>query len=52
MVISGSSVRRIAKHDLGLAPLKRTKGQKLSEADREKRLVYGNKLLCNLTRDI
>ena len=51
MDISKSSVRRIAKKDLELVPLKRVKGQKLNETDEDKRVARGTKLLRSLTRD-
>ena len=36
--ISESSAGQIAKHDLGSAPLKRIKGQKLCQVDEDKRV--------------
>ena len=38
MEISESSARQIAKHDLGSAPLKSIKGQKLCQVDEDKRV--------------
>lgn len=51
MNISVSSVCRFVRHDLGLASLKRIKGQNLSEEDEEKRVDRRKRLLRNLTRD-
>ena len=47
--ISRTSVRRIVKNSLGLTAFKKIKGQKLSEADIQRRLAITKRLLRKMT---
>ena len=49
--ISRSSVQRIIAFDLNLKCYRRKKGQNLSDADKEKRVVRSKRLLRTFTRE-
>ena len=49
--VSKNTVYRIIKNDLDLKMYHRVKGQKLSSADHEKRVVRAKRMLRNLTKD-